>query len=163
MQSRERILAVLNGQPHDHVPLTTWCFGFKPAPSLRWQGENGERPYWYSLRMEHIHTLPQPWTLEDDFARVLAWRSLGVDDILDVSVPWSTHPEVTWMDAVLPAGSEESCPIAERTYLTPAGALKHAVRLTGEEPGPGWVVQPQTVPLFEDYNIPLPYYNVING
>jgi hypothetical protein len=162
MQSRERILAALNGQPHDHVPLTTWCFGFKPAPSLRWPSEP-VRAYWYSLRMEHIHTLPQPWTLEDDFARVLAWQSLGVDDILDVSVPWSTHPEVTWSDAVLPAGSEESCPIAERTYLTPAGALKHAVRLTGEEPGPGWVVQPPTVPLFEDYNIPRGVRHLVNS
>jgi hypothetical protein len=154
MQSKQRILAALKGQPHDHVPLTTWCFGFKPAPSLRWQRESGERTYWYSLRMEHIHTLPQPWTLEDDFARVLAWQSLGVDDILDVSVPWSCHPEVTWTDSILPAGNETPYPIAERTYFTPAGELQHAVRLTGEGPGPGWVVQPQNVPLFEDYNIP---------
>jgi hypothetical protein len=167
MQSRERILAALNGQPQDHVPLTTWCFGFKPDPSLRWPSEpvrrlaepirrlaEPVRTYWYSLRMEHIHTLPQPWTLEDDFARVLAWQSLGVDDILDVSVPWSCHPEVTWTDSILPAESENASPIAERTYLTPAGELKHAVRLTGEEPAPGWVVQPRTVPLFEDFNIP---------
>jgi len=31
--------------------------------------------------------LPQTWTLEDDFKRVLAWLSLGIDDVLDVSVP----------------------------------------------------------------------------
>ena len=31
MTSKERILAALNGEPADHVPLTTWCFGF-PAP-----------------------------------------------------------------------------------------------------------------------------------
>ncbi len=117
MQSRHRILAALNGQPHDHVPLTTWCFGFKPAPSLRWRRESGERTYWYSLRMEHIHTLPQPWTLEDDFARVLAWQSLGVDDILDVSVPWSCHPEVTWTD--LSSRQRARMPARSRSAPTP--------------------------------------------
>jgi uroporphyrinogen-III decarboxylase len=41
-----------------------------------------------------------------------------------------------------------------RTYRTPSGPLRHAVRQTGEEQTPGWVVQPDHVPLFEDFNIP---------
>lgn len=154
MTSKERILAAWNGKPHDHVPLCTWCFGFLAPPHLRWQRDGREIKYWYSMRMEHIHTLSEPWELEDDFRRVLAWRSLDVDDILDVSVPWSRDPAVTWEDSVIPPGGEERHPVLVRVYHTPSGDLRHAVRQTGEDPGPGWVIQPPTVQLFEDYNIP---------
>jgi sugar phosphate isomerase/epimerase len=134
------------------VPLTTWCFGLPVPPALQWTGADG-RPvtHWYSLRMEHIHTLPQPWTLEDEIRRVRAWQSLGVDDIIDVSVPWSMDPEVTWTEALQPGGAY---PVRVRDYATPAGPLRHAVAQTGEEVGEGWVMQPDTVPLFEDFNIP---------
>ena len=40
-----------------------------------------------------------------------------------------------------------------RTYETPAGVLRHAVRRTDDE-GDGWPVQPDCVPIIEDYNIP---------
>lgn len=153
MTSRERILAVLNGRAPDHVPLTTWCFGFQPPPRLRW----GDAKYWYTLRLEHLHTLPQPWTLEDDFRRVRAWRSLGVDDFLEISVPWSVAPEVTWKEQLLPDS------VMLREYATPAGTLRHAVRQTGEDPGPGWVVQPRGVPLIEDYNIPRAVQHAVTG
>ena len=157
MNSRERILAACNGQPPDHVPLTTWCFGFQPPPHLRWQRNSREVRFWYSKRLEHIHTLPQPWELEDDFQRVLAWRALGVDDLLEVSVPWSMDPEVTWQDSRLPAGTAHSDPVLVREYHTPSGTLRHAVRQTAlhqEEPGEGWVVQSDYVALFEDLNLP---------
>ena len=111
--------------------------------------------YWYSNRMEHLHKLPQQWSLEDDFKRVLAWQSLRVDDILDVSVPWSIDPEVTWNDSKIPAGEKDArYPVLVREYSTPLGKLTHAVRETGEDPGEGWVIQPDHVPLIEDYNIP---------
>ena len=151
MTFRERIFAAWSGRPSDHVPLTTWCFGLKAPPHLRWEREGHAVTYWYSKRMEHLHTLPQAWTLEDDFARVLAWHSLGVDDILDVSVPWSVAPEVTWQDSTREAGGDT---ILMREYQTPAGNLRHEVRQTGEEPGAGWVIQPEHVPLIEDYHIP---------
>ncbi|MCP4643590.1 MAG: hypothetical protein GY851_24290, partial [bacterium] len=87
--------------------------------------------------------------------RVAAWRALGVDDILDVSVPWSTDPSVTFEDSLIAAGEmDPTYPVRARDYTTPAGALRHAVRQTGEDPGDGWVIQPDHVPLFEDYNIP---------
>lgn len=153
--SRERIFAAWNGKGADYPPLTTWCFGLAPAPELTWERDGVRRKYWYSLRMEHIHTLPQPWTLEDDFQRVLAWHSLGVDDILDVSVPWSVAPEVAWRDWEAPIGElDERYPVLVREYTTPGGTLRHAVRKTGEDPGEGWVIQPDHVPLIEDYNIP---------
>ena len=122
-----------------------------PSPALRWELEGRERRHWYTLRLEHLHTLPEPWTLEDDFRRVLAWRSLGVDDVLEVSVPWSQDPEVKWRDLreESPRGT-----VLVREYETPAGRLRHAVRQSGEEMGPGWVRQPDHVPLFEDMNIP---------
>jgi hypothetical protein len=101
--------------------------------------------------MEHLHTLPHPWTLDDDIRRVRAWHSLGVDDVLDVSVPWSASPEIEWRDSVESNGGQR---VLVRVYRTPAGPLRHAVRQTGEDPGPGWVVQPSSVPIFEDYSIP---------
>ncbi len=162
MTCRERIFAAWNGEPSDHIPLTTWSFGFSPPEYLRWERDGREVRYWYSMRLEHIHTLPQPWTLEDDFKRVLAWRSLGVDDILDVSVPWSTDREVSWEDTVIPAGEQERYPVAVREYQTPSGPLRHAVKQTGEEPE-GWVIQPEHVPLFEDLNIPRAAEHLVAG
>jgi hypothetical protein len=104
--------------------------------------------------MEHIHTLPQPWDLEDEFRRISTWNSLGVDDTVDVSVPWARNPEVSWKDTVLPAGKGCQYSVLVREYNTPAGTIRHSVKKTEEDPGEGWVVQPNCVPLFEDYNIP---------
>ncbi len=105
MNSRERLLAAWSGQPVDRLPLTTWCFGLTAPEHLRWERNGQAVPYWYSKRMEHIHTMPHPWELEDDFQRALTWLKLGIDDVLDVSVPWSAHPEVTWRDAKIPAAA----------------------------------------------------------
>jgi hypothetical protein len=154
MTSRERILAAWSGSGGDHPPMSAWCFGFRAPPALRWRKAGREVSRWYTLRLEHIHTLPVPWELEDDFRRVRAWQSLGLDDLLDVSVPWGTDPRVRWRDSELPPGGGEDCPVLVREYETPSGPLRHAVRKTGEDPGEGWVVQPSQVPLFEDFNIP---------
>jgi len=121
---------------------------------LRWERDGREVTYWYSKRLEHIHTLPQPWTLEDDFKRAETWLSLGIDDILEVSVPWSVNNQASWKDSLIPAGQADKHPVLVREYETPAGRLRHAIRQTGEDPGAGWVIQPDHVPLFEDYNIP---------
>ena len=164
MTSRERILAALQGRPSDHVPLTTWCFGLAVPPDQRWETNGRPVPYWYSLRMEHLHTLPQPWTLEDDFKRVEAWLSLGVDDLLDVSVPWSRASEITWKDSIEPPGSlDDRYPVMVREYQTPEGSLRHAIRKTGEELGAGWVIQPDHVPLIEDHNIPRAVEHAVAG
>jgi hypothetical protein len=153
MTSRQRILAAMNGKA-DRAPLTTWSFGFAAPDHLRWQHDGREVRHWYSMRLEHIHTLPQRWTVEDDFRRARAWLSLGVDDVIDVSVPWSADPGVTWKDTRAAAGEMDACPVLVREYDTPSGALRHAIRQTGEKTPPGWVVQPESVWLFEDYNIP---------
>ena len=147
----ERIHCAWQGKRPDHVPLTTWCFGLAVPKPLRWKNEGDEVRYWYSKRLEHLHTLPFPWELQDDFNRALAWRSLGVDDILDVSVPWSTDSRVEWRDSRRPAGKDEHYPVLIREYTTPKGALRHEVRQTGEEQAEGWVIQPETVPLLEDF------------
>jgi len=154
MTSKERILAAWNGKPYDHVPLTTWCFGFKPPSRLIWEKNRKTVRNWYSLRMEHLHTLTEPWELEDDFKRVLAWRAIGLDDIIDVSVPWSVNPEVSWRDYTLQAKNDMKYPVMVREYETPLGGLRHAVNKTDENEREGWVVQPDHVPLFEDYNVP---------
>lgn len=155
MNTRERILAAWSGEKVDHIPLTTWCFGFSPPPTLRWKRNGVERTFWYTGRLEHLHKLPQPWTVEDDFDRARAWRSLGIDDVLDVSVPWSMDPAVTLTDRDEPVGAlDDHHPVMVRDYQTPGGSLRHAVKRTGEEVGAGWVIQPDQVPLFEDYNVP---------
>lgn len=156
MTSKERILCALNGQRPDHIPLTTWCFGFQPPEHLRWTNGGNNVNYWYTKRLEFLHTLPQEWSLEDDFKRALAWLSLGVDDVIDVSVPWSMSPEVNFKDIVIPPGGEggdEQYPVMVREYDTPLGKIRHAVKQTGKEPD-GWPVQPDHVPVIEDYNIP---------
>jgi sugar phosphate isomerase/epimerase len=163
MTSRERILAAWSGSGYDHPPLSAWCFGFLAPPHLRWRRDGREVRRWYTLRLEHLHTLPVPWDLEDDFRRVLAWQSLGLDDLLEVSVPWGTDPRASWRDAELPPGGGEACPVLVREYATPSGPLRHAVRRTGEDPGEGWVVQPACVPLFEDYNIPRAVQPLVRG
>ena len=84
MTSKERILCVLNGKTPDHIPLTTWCFGFQPPGHLKWDNNGEKVNYWYTKRLEFLHTLPQEWSIEDDFKRALAWLSIGVDDVLDV-------------------------------------------------------------------------------
>ncbi len=152
MTSRERILAAIDGRPHDHVPLTTWCFGFQAPADLRWTREGKEIERWYSMRMEHIHTIPRGWQPADDFQRVQAWLSLGVDDVIDVSLPWSIDPEVSWQDSARKGTGKNSELVRE--YCTPSGTLMHAVRKTEEKQAEGWVVQPDYVPLFEDFNIP---------
>jgi hypothetical protein len=155
MTSKQRILCAINGITGDHIPLTTWCFGFKPPEHLRWKTNGSEVKYWYTKRLEHIHTLPQPWTLEDDFKRVLAWMSAGIDDVLDVSVPWSINPEVAYSDSVIPRGGkdgDEHYPVLVRNYQTPAGHVCHAIKKTDDEPG-GWPVQPLYAETFEDYNV----------
>ncbi len=154
MTSKERILAAWNGKASDHVPLTIWAFGLSAHRSRLWERNGKPVTHWFSNRMEHIHTLPGAWTLEDDFNRARALLSLGIDDVLDVSVPWGTDPEVTWKDALLPPSGGEKYHVMVREYLTPAGKISHAVRRTDEEQNPGWVVQPDHVPLIEDFNIP---------
>jgi len=155
MTSRERMLAAINGKKTDHVPLYAWVFGFKAPPHLAWSRAGKQRAYWYSGRLEHLHKKPQAWDIEDDFKRVEAWLSLGMDDVLDVSVPWSQDARVTFADAHKPAG-KDNCPypVMTREYQTPAGMARHSVQKTNEEEKPGWVVQPDCVPLIEDFNIP---------
>ena len=164
MTSRERILAAIDGRDADHVPLTTWCFGFPAPPELRWRTEGREIPFWYSLRLEHLHTLPHPWTIEDECRRASAWLSLGMDDVLDVSVPWGRHPDVKWTDTVIPPGGpggDPRYPVLVREYRTPDGPLRHAVRKTEPETA-GWPGQPNHVPLIEDYNIPRAVRHVVS-
>ena len=87
-------------------------------------------PFWYTMRLEHIHTLPEPWTVQDDFQRVLRWFSLGLDDVLEVSPPWSAHPDVTFRDWQEPPTPSEPYWWPGREYQTPAGVLLHKVRRT---------------------------------
>lgn len=164
MTSKERILAAIRRQPTDHVPLYTWVFGFSPPARLQWSRQGKQRTFWYSGRLEHLHTLPQPWSVEDDFNRVDAWLALGLDDVLDVSVPWSQDARVTFRDSRLPAGVDGNpYPALVRDYQTPDGSHRHIVSKTGEEDKPGWVIQPDCVPLIEDFNIPRAVKHLVSG
>lgn len=156
MNSRERLLTTIRHQEPDHVPLYAWAFGFPAPEALRWSQGGRAVNYWYTGRMEYLHTLPEPWDyIADDCRRVEAWLSLGLDDMLEVSVPWGMHPSVTFRDERIPPSASEPHWLIAREYTTPAGPLRHVVRLTEERSGPGWVIQPtDQVPLFEDYNIP---------
>lgn len=147
LTSRERLIKTIEGKEVDHTPLYSWVFGFSPPQHLRWKRDEEEVKYWYTMRLEHIHALPRKWDLEDDFKRVKTWLNLGIDDVLDVSFPWSINPEVKMKD-----WKEED--ILCREYLTPAGSLVQKVRQTKEEIPSGWVIQPDKPKLFEDFNLP---------
>jgi hypothetical protein len=147
MDSRTRLLTAIKGEKPDHLPLYCWVFGVAPPKYLRWD----ENVYWYTMRLEHIHTLPEHWGVNQDFKRVDRFLSIGLDDVLDISVPWSVHPDVKirdWQE------QSEPYPLICREYETPAGKLSHIVRKTGEVQDSGWVIQPDHVPIFEDFNIP---------
>jgi hypothetical protein len=163
MNSRERLLATIGHEKPDHVPMLCWCFGFPAPPHLRWQQNGKEVVHWYTLRLEHIHTLPEPWTLDDDFQRVRRWASLGLDDVLEVSPPWGIHPGVRIRDWQEPPTASESYWRLCREYETPAGALQHIMRRTDEKVEPGWVTQPKHVALFEDFNIPRGVRHAVVG
>ena len=163
MNSRERLLTVLARGKPDHVPLYCWCFGFAPPPSLRWQRAGREVAHWYTGRLDYIHLLPEPWSLEDDFERVRRWLGLGLDDVLDISPPWGMHPEVTYRDWQEPPTADEPHTLLCREYQTPVGPLRHVVRRSAEQIPPGWVVQPPNVPLFEDFNIPRGVRHAVVG
>lgn len=158
------MLSAIRREPSDHVPFYAWVFGFPAPPHLRWSNDGTPVEYWYTQRLEHLHTLPQPWDVTQDFKRVDAWLSLGMDDVLDVSIPWSMSDRVTTLDTALPASScGVEHPQLIREYQTPDGILTHAVKQTGEEQPPGWVIQPACVPLFEDYNIPRAVRHLVSA
>jgi hypothetical protein len=122
--SKDHIFAAINGTASGHVPLTTWCFGFPAPKHLQWETNGHPVTDWYSKRLEHLHTLPQPWELEDEFIRAEAWLSLGIDDILEVSVPWSQSAEVVACDRLIPPGGQggsDKYPVMVRDYETPSG------------------------------------------
>ena len=163
MRSRERLLSVIKGEKVDHIPLYCWVFGFTAPRHLRWIQKSREVIHWYTMRLEHIHTLPEPWDVKQDFKRVDRWLSLGLDDVLDVSVPWSVHPDVKVRDWHEPPSTGEPYSLLCREYNTPAGILRHIVRQTKEDQESGWVVQPDKVPLFEDFNIPRAVRHAVSG
>jgi len=154
VNSRERLLTAINREKPDHVPLVCRVFGFSAPPELSFTIDGQRVPHWYTGRLEHIHTLPEPWTVAHEFKRVEAWLSLGIDDLIEVSMPWSIDPKVTIRDFAEPSSPACPYPLACREYSTPDGILLHQVRKTGEDLGAGWVIQPTYPPLFEDFNIP---------
>ncbi len=163
MRSRERLLSVIRGEKPDHIPLYCWVFGFTAPKHLRWVQEGREVIHWYTMRLEHIHKLPQLWDVRQDFERVKQWLSLGLEDVLDVSVSWSVHPDVKVRDWRKPPSTGEPYSLLCREYNTPVGVLRHIVRQTQENQEPGWVIQPEKVPLFEDFNIPRAVRHAVSG
>lgn len=154
MNSRQRLLAAIRHEEPDHVPLWSQSFGFTAPPHLRWRRGGREVAHWYSMRLDlDDHALPEPWFQGDDFERTDHWLQLGVDDILEVAPPWDVHPDVQIHDWQEPPAAAERYPLICRAYETPAGVLNHIVRKTEETAGPGWVVQPDHVALFEDFNV----------
>ena len=158
MNSRDRLTAAWNGQKADHVPLTNWCFGITPPNEFLWSRDGRDVTHWYSGRMEFLHEIPGGWTAEDEISRFRMWRRFGIDDMLEISLPWGRNPTVEMSDEFDASTAEMT-----RTYITPEGELIHKVRRTGESIPPGWVTQPPVVRLIEDFNIPRGVKHLIAG
>ena len=89
--------------------------------------------------MEHIHTMPFPWELYDDFDRALAWQSIGVDDVLDVSVPVEHRSRCLVEGLPQAAVRLEQHPVLVREYSTPKGLLGTRCARPGKSrPRDGW-------------------------
>lgn len=124
MTSRERMLAAITCRPPDHVPLYLKTFGFRPPEHLAWRNQ------------------PE---------RIERFLSLGLDDIYDVYLGASFHPEVKerwWREE----RSGERYPLLVKVYETPAGTLRQEVSLTDGVECP-WPV-PAEPRLMDDYNVP---------
>jgi hypothetical protein len=112
MTSRERLLTAISLQEADRVPI---CFR-NVAP------------------LEHL------W--RNAFERVTALATLGVDDKLQVALPWAFHPDVRvrlWRE------QDERGEILCKGIETPAGPLRFKSRLTDD-----WA--PADLPLVSDHH-----------
>ncbi|OPZ25880.1 MAG: methylcobalamin:coenzyme M methyltransferase [Lentisphaerae bacterium ADurb.BinA184] len=162
MTSRERLLRAIRRQPADRVPLYCPVLGFRPPPHLRWTAGGQPVECWFSGRVEHTHALPRPWSADDEFRRAAAWLKLGLDAILDVSVPWARSPRVTVEDSTeVGVVGDRECLLMAREYQTPDGPLRHVVRVEEATPAPGAPVQPQTAALVNDLNISRTVQHVV--
>lgn len=128
LSSRDRMLAVLNYQQPDYVPLVFNAFGFQPPPGIRWG---------------------------DHFEQAEGWLSLGVDAWLHIHPPQSFDPAVTvreWEET--PPG--ERYPVMVKEYVTPGGVLRQEVYRTEDWVTPEWPGHKDGAPhieLFDDYNV----------
>ena len=77
-------------------------------------------------------------------------------------MPWSADPKVVMKDSRRPSGEGHQYPVLVREYETPKGILRHEVRQTGEHQAEGWVIQPDVVPLLEDFNIPRAVRHIVS-
>lgn len=98
MNSRERLLAAINLEEPDHVPL--WCL---------WSYDK------------------DPYNVKDERARIEATLALGMDDTIKLSAPWRIGPEVrisAWTEPV----PGENFMLMHRQYETPEGTAEHTLR-----------------------------------
>ena len=98
LSSRERLLAAIDLQTPDHVPL--WCL---------W---SYDRP---------------PFNAVDPRTRIDATLALGMDDTLWLHAPWALSPQVrvsSWSEPV--PGAEHR--LLHRRYETPVGVAQHTLR-----------------------------------
>ena len=116
------------------------------------------------MRLEHIHTLPEPWSVEHDFERVRRWLSLGLDDVLEVSPPWGLDPGGARARLGGAPGQRIAVSHAGARVRDARGRVAPCRAQDREETtAPGWVVQPDHVALFEDFNIPRGVKHAVAG
>lgn len=129
VSSRDRMLAVLQYQEPDRVPLLFNSFGFQPPPPLQW-----------SNAVEEAKT----------------WLSLGTDAWLHIGPPLMFHPDVKarqWEE--MP--EDKPWPLMIKEYDTPAGIFRQEVYRTPDWVSADWPTHKQgksAVELLDDYNVP---------
>jgi len=98
MSSRERLLAAINLEEPDHVPL--WCL---------WSYDK------------------DPYNVKDERARIEATLTLGMDDTIKLDAPWRIGPEVKISAWTEPVPGEDYV-LMHRRYETPGGIADHTLR-----------------------------------
>ncbi len=131
MTSRERLLAAIQRQPVDHVPLL-----------LRFWSLGGES--------DHI-----PFNWRDEVDRVQATQGLGLDDTIMLEPPLGyvenyvveRVPGVVSRTEIIPAVGASEYPLLRKIYETPAGRMQTKVKMTEDWP------RGAEIRLFDDHNI----------
>ena len=105
LSSRERMLATINHQEPEHIPLWfNWYYG--DTQLIQWDGID----------------------VVDRAERVIAF---GLDDTMRLDVPYSVHPEASskvWVEH--PA--ESRYPLICKEWYTPKGTMRQVVRRTDD-------------------------------
>ncbi len=151
MTSRERIMAAINHEELDHLPLYLRAHGIEPPPQLSWKNDYERVEKWISLGLDDILFVQSPLTRDD--------YSFGQGDPIEFA-----SKVITKMSSV--DQENEDYPLLTAEYQTPGGVLSQVVRKTEDWDAEKNLPYPHggdKLLLFDDFNVPRAKKFLIEG